>query len=42
LRASRGGSRIQKIETALEPAFQRHFVAAMVFPNEEDAFPNLT
>ncbi len=34
--------RIEKIETALEPAFQRHFVAAMAFPNKEDAFPNLS
>ena len=33
--------RIQKIETAIEPAFQRHFVAAMAFPNKEDVFPNL-
>jgi uncharacterized 2Fe-2S/4Fe-4S cluster protein (DUF4445 family) len=32
---------IEKIETAIEPAFQRHFVAAMAFPNKEDAFPNL-
>jgi uncharacterized 2Fe-2S/4Fe-4S cluster protein (DUF4445 family) len=32
---------IEKIETAVEPAFQRHFVAAMAFPNKEDAFPNL-
>jgi uncharacterized 2Fe-2S/4Fe-4S cluster protein (DUF4445 family) len=33
--------RIEKIETAIEPDFQRHFVAAMAFPNKEDAFPNL-
>jgi uncharacterized 2Fe-2S/4Fe-4S cluster protein (DUF4445 family) len=33
--------RIHKIETAIEPAFQRHFVAAMAFPNKEEAFPNL-
>jgi uncharacterized 2Fe-2S/4Fe-4S cluster protein (DUF4445 family) len=32
---------IEKIETAIEPAFQRHFVAAMAFPNKEDAFPKL-
>jgi uncharacterized 2Fe-2S/4Fe-4S cluster protein (DUF4445 family) len=32
---------IEKIETAIEPAFQRHFVAAMAFPNKEDRFPNL-
>ena len=34
--------RIEKIETAIEPDFQRHFVAAMAFPNKEDAFPNLS
>jgi uncharacterized 2Fe-2S/4Fe-4S cluster protein (DUF4445 family) len=33
--------RIEKIETAIEPAFQSHFVAAMALPNKEDAFPNL-
>jgi len=33
--------RIDKIETAIEPEFQRHFVAAMAFPNKEDAFPHL-
>jgi uncharacterized 2Fe-2S/4Fe-4S cluster protein (DUF4445 family) len=33
--------RIDKVETAIEPDFQRHFVAAMAFPNKEDAFPNL-
>ena len=33
--------RIDKIETAIEPDFQRHFVAAMAFPNKEDAFLNL-
>ena len=33
--------RIDKIETAIEPDFQRHFVAAMAFPNKEDAFPHL-
>src|SRR5271165_2585530 len=32
---------IEKIETALETAFQRHFVAAMAFPNKADTFPNL-
>ena len=31
--------RIDKVETAIEPDFQRHFVAAMAFPNKEDAFP---
>jgi uncharacterized 2Fe-2S/4Fe-4S cluster protein (DUF4445 family) len=33
--------RIEKVETAIEPAFQRHFIAAMAFPHKEDAFPNL-
>ena len=33
--------RIEKIETALEPEFQRFFVDAMALPNKTDAFPNL-
>ena len=33
--------RIEKIETALEPAFQAHFVAAMAIPHKRDAFPHL-
>jgi uncharacterized 2Fe-2S/4Fe-4S cluster protein (DUF4445 family) len=33
---------IEKVETALEPKFQDHFVAAMALPNKIDAFPNLT
>ncbi|MEJ8573074.1 ASKHA domain-containing protein [Microbaculum marinum] len=33
--------RIEKIETALEPRFQEHFVAAMALPNKVDPFPNL-
>jgi uncharacterized 2Fe-2S/4Fe-4S cluster protein (DUF4445 family) len=33
--------RIEKIETALEPKFQDHFVSAMALPNKLDAFPNL-
>ncbi|TDK36757.1 DUF4445 domain-containing protein [Rhizobium deserti] len=33
--------RIDKIETALEPKFQEHFVAAMALPNKVDGFPNL-
>ncbi|WP_417668109.1 ASKHA domain-containing protein [Roseibium sp.] len=32
---------IEKIETALEPKFQEHFVNAMAFPNKVDPFPNL-
>ncbi len=33
--------RIDKIETALEPRFQEHFVHAMALPNGRDAFPHL-
>ncbi len=33
--------RIEKIETALEPKFQEHFVYAMALPNKVDTFPNL-
>ena len=33
--------RIVKVETALEPRFQHHFVQAMAFPNAEDDFPRL-
>ncbi|MGX1497648.1 uncharacterized 2Fe-2S/4Fe-4S cluster protein (DUF4445 family) [Labrenzia sp. MBR-25] len=32
---------IEKIETALEPKFQEHFVNAMALPNKVDPFPNL-
>jgi len=34
--------KIGKIETALEPKFQEHFVNAMAFPNKTEAFPNLS
>ena len=34
-------TRIEKIETALEPKFQEHFVYAMALPNKVDAFPKL-
>ncbi|MGB4950551.1 MAG: ASKHA domain-containing protein [Rhizobiaceae bacterium] len=34
--------RIEKIETALEPMFQSHFVNAMAMPNKVDAFPRLS
>jgi uncharacterized 2Fe-2S/4Fe-4S cluster protein (DUF4445 family) len=34
--------RIAKVETALEPRFQEHFVAAMAIPHKTDAFPNLS
>jgi uncharacterized 2Fe-2S/4Fe-4S cluster protein (DUF4445 family) len=33
--------RIEKIETALEPRFQEHFVNAMAIPHKTDGFPNL-
>ena len=33
--------RVEKIETALEPRFQEHFVAAMAIPNAIDPFPHL-
>ncbi len=33
--------RIEKIETAVEPKFQEHFVNAMGFPNTVEAFPKL-
>ena len=32
---------IEKIETALEPRFQEHFVNAMAFPNKVEPFPRL-
>jgi uncharacterized 2Fe-2S/4Fe-4S cluster protein (DUF4445 family) len=32
---------IEKIETAIEPKFQEHFVAAMAFPHASDSFENL-
>ena len=33
--------RVEKIETAVEPRFQQHFVEAMAFPHKTAAFPNL-
>jgi uncharacterized 2Fe-2S/4Fe-4S cluster protein (DUF4445 family) len=33
--------KIEKIETAIEPRFQEHFVAAMAIPNKTDVFENL-
>ena len=33
--------RIEKIETALEPEFQQHFVNAMAMPNKVEPFPKL-
>lgn len=34
-------ARIEKIETAVEPRFQEHFVDAMAIPNKTAPFPNL-
>jgi len=33
--------RIEKVETAVEPRFQEHFVSAMALPHKTAAFPNL-
>jgi uncharacterized 2Fe-2S/4Fe-4S cluster protein (DUF4445 family) len=33
--------RIEKIETAVEPRFQEHFIAAMRIPHEDAAYPRL-
>jgi uncharacterized 2Fe-2S/4Fe-4S cluster protein (DUF4445 family) len=33
--------RIEKVETAVEPRFQEHFVAAMALPHASDPFPHL-
>ncbi len=33
--------RIEKIETAVEPRFQEHFVGAMAIPHASAPFPNL-
>ena len=35
-------SRVEKIETAIEPKFQDHFVEAMAIPHKTAAYPNLT
>ena len=33
--------RIEKIETAIEPRFQEHFVGAMAIPHTSAPYPNL-
>lgn len=33
--------RIEKVETAIEPSFQAHFVGAMAIPHKSDPFPYL-
>ena len=35
-------SQIEKIETAIEPKFQDHFVAANAIPHKLDSFPELS
>jgi uncharacterized 2Fe-2S/4Fe-4S cluster protein (DUF4445 family) len=35
-------STVEKIETAVEPRFQEHFVEAMAFPHRTAPFPNLS
>jgi uncharacterized 2Fe-2S/4Fe-4S cluster protein (DUF4445 family) len=34
--------KIEKIETAVEPMFQQHFVEAMAIPHKTAGFPNLS
>ena len=34
-------SRVEKVETATEPAFQQHFIEAMAFPHKTAPSPNL-
>ncbi|MFZ1427491.1 MAG: ASKHA domain-containing protein [Geminicoccaceae bacterium] len=34
--------RIEKVETAIEPRFQEHFVAAMAIPHKTASYPNLS
>jgi uncharacterized 2Fe-2S/4Fe-4S cluster protein (DUF4445 family) len=34
-------TRITKVETAIEPRFQEHFVAANAIPHATASFPNL-
>ena len=33
--------RVEKVETAVEPRFQEHFVGAMGIPHATDPFPRL-
>jgi uncharacterized 2Fe-2S/4Fe-4S cluster protein (DUF4445 family) len=33
--------RVQKVETAVEPRFQEHFVEAMAIPHRTDPYPEL-
>ena len=34
--------RVEKIETAVEPAFQQHFIEAIAIPHGRESFPNLS
>jgi len=34
--------RVEKVETAVEPRFQEHFVGAMALPHKSDPYPNLS
>ncbi len=34
--------RVEKVETAVEPKFQAHFVAAMAIPHKTEAYPKLS
>jgi uncharacterized 2Fe-2S/4Fe-4S cluster protein (DUF4445 family) len=34
--------RVEKVETAVEPRFQEHFVEAMAIPHKTAAYPNLS
>jgi uncharacterized 2Fe-2S/4Fe-4S cluster protein (DUF4445 family) len=34
--------RIEKVETAIEPKFQEHFVEAMAIPHKTAPYPNLS
>lgn len=40
--ASRAARAIEYVETAVEPAFQEHFVNAMALPHATDPFPHLS
>ena len=33
---------VTKVETAIEPRFQEHFVASLAFPHATDPYPNLS
>ncbi len=39
--ASQAARAVEYVETAIEPAFQEHFVAAMALPHATDPFPHL-